>query len=260
LKRPRVEAGSQGAPCLELDHVSRVFGGLRAVDGVSLSIRPGERRAVIGPNGAGKTTLFNVISGEVPPTAGSIRFLGLEITSLAPYQRAASGIARTFQITRLFAALTVLENVLLACEALDAHKFALLRPLSSFRDLAARAAGLLDAFGLLSRRSELASSLSYGDQRMLEVALALAGRPRLLLLDEPMAGLSSAERTLMLERLEHLDRGIAVMMIEHDMDAAFAFAESVIVLDQGRVLFEGHKDEVGANQRVQRIYLGSQDA
>ena len=221
MKRPRVEAGSQGAPCLELDHVSRVFGGLRAVDGVSLSIRPGERRAVIGPNGAGKTTLFNVISGEVPPTAGSIRFLGLEITSLAPYQRAASGIARTFQITRLFAALTVLENVLLACEALDAHKFALLRPLSSFRDLAARAAGLLD---------------------------------------EPMAGLSSAERTLMLERLEHLDRGIAVMMIEHDMDAAFAFAESVIVLDQGRVLFEGHKDEVGANQRVQRIYLGSQDA
>ena len=247
-------------PVLDLQAVSRVFGGLRAVDGVSLTVRDGERRALIGPNGAGKTTLFNLISGEVRPTGGSIRFLGDDVTALAPHQRAARGIARTFQITRLFASLTVYENILLACEALDARKFTLHRPLSSFADLNERAAGLLEAFGLWRLRSEAARNLSYGDQRMLEVALSMAGRPRLLLLDEPMAGLSSTERALMLDHLDRLDPGIAVLMIEHDMDVAFNFAHTVTVLDQGRVLFEGSRDEVGANPDVQRIYLGVQDA
>ena len=240
--------------------MSRVFGGLRAVDGVNLMVGEGERRALIGPNGAGKTTLFNLISGEVRPTGGSIRFLGADVTALAPHQRAARGIARTFQITRLFASLTVFENVLLACEALDGRKFTLHRPLSSFTDLNERAAGLLEAFGLWPLRSEAARNLAYGNQRMLEVALSMAGRPRLLLLDEPMAGLSSAERTLMLAHLDRLDPGIAVLMIEHDMDVAFNFAHTVTVLDQGRVLFEGSRDEVGANPDVQRIYLGVQDA
>jgi len=247
-------------PCLTLIGVSRVFGGLRAVDGVSLTVHEGERRALIGPNGAGKTTLFNLISGEVRPTGGSIRFLGADVTALAPHQRAARGIARTFQITRLFGALTVFENVLLACEALDARKFTMHKPLSSFTDLNERAAGLLEAFGLWPLRAEAARNLSYGDQRMLEVALSMAGRPRLLLLDEPMAGLSSTERTLMLQHLDRLDPGIAVLMIEHDMDVAFNFAHTVTVLDQGRVLFEGSRDEVGANPDVQRIYLGVQDA
>jgi branched-chain amino acid transport system ATP-binding protein len=247
------------APCLVLEHVSRGFGGLTAVNGVSLAIQPGERRALIGPNGAGKTTLFNLISGEIRPTGGSIRFMGSDVTRLAPHQRAARGIARTFQITRLFGPMTVLENMLLACEALDRRKFILHRPLSFFDDLTDRATALLESLGLRPLRAELARNLSYGDQRMLEVALSLAGRPKLLLLDEPMAGLSSAERTLMVQRLERLDREIAILMIEHDMDVAFGFAETITVLDQGRVLFEGNKAEVSANAKVQQIYLGVHD-
>jgi branched-chain amino acid transport system ATP-binding protein len=243
-------------PVLELQGVSRAFGALRAVSGVSLTIQEGERRALIGPNGAGKTTLFNLISGEVRATSGSIRFMGSDVTALAPHQRAARGIARTFQITRLFGPLTVLDNMLLACEALDARKFTMYRTLRSFDDLTDRATDLLEALGLGRLQAELASNLSYGDQRMLEVALSMAGRPRLLLLDEPMAGLSSAERTLMLERLDGLDRGIAILMIEHDMDVAFGFAETVTVLDQGSILFEGSKDEVSASASVQHIYLG----
>jgi branched-chain amino acid transport system ATP-binding protein len=247
-------------PALVLEHVSRSFGGLKAVDRVSLDISPGERRAVIGPNGAGKTTLFNLISGECRVSAGAIMLFGSDVTSLAPYQRAARGIARTFQITRLFANLTVRENVLLACEALDRRKFTMHRPLSSFADLGERAAGLLESFGLWALRSELARNLSYGDQRMLEVALSMAGRPRLLLLDEPMAGLSAGERASMLHLLEHLDPAIAVLMIEHDMDVAFGFADRVTVLDQGRVLFEGDRDEVSANASVRQIYLGATGA
>ena len=243
-------------PCLVLESVTRVFGGLKAVNSVSLAVRSGERRALIGPNGAGKTTLFNLISGEVRPTGGSILFLGSDVTRLAPHQRAARGIARTFQITRLFGPMTVLENMLLACEALDRRKFVLHRPLSSFDDLTDRATSLLESLGLRPLQAELARNLSYGDQRMLEVALSLAGRPKLLLLDEPMAGLSSTERALMLQRLDGLDRGIAILMIEHDMDVAFGFAETVTVLDQGSVLFEGDKADVSANARVQQIYLG----
>jgi branched-chain amino acid transport system ATP-binding protein len=243
-------------PCLELRDLSRAFGALRAVNGVNLTIQQGERRALIGPNGAGKTTLFNLISGEVRATGGSIRFMGSDVTTLAPHQRAARGIARTFQITRLFGPLTVLDNMLLACEALDARKFTMHRTLRSFHDLTNRATDLLDALGLGQLQAEFASNLSYGDQRMLEVALSMAGSPRLLLLDEPMAGLSSAERTLMLERLDGLDRGIAILMIEHDMDVAFGFAETVTVLDQGSILFEGNRDEVSANASVQHIYLG----
>ncbi len=244
------------SPCLVLENVSRAFGGLTAVDRVNLTIRPGERRALIGPNGAGKTTLFNLISGESRVTGGAIRLFGADITALAPHQRAARGIARTFQITRLFANLTVVDNVLLACEALDRRKFTVHRPLRSCAPFVHRAATLLDEFGLSPLGDELARHLSYGDQRRLEVALSMAGRPRLLLLDEPMAGLSAGERAAIQQLLERLDRTIAVLLIEHDMDVAFGFAETVTVLYQGMVLAEGDKDEVAANARVQEIYLG----
>ena len=247
-------------PCLVLKNVSRAFGGLKAVDGVSLSVEPGERRAVIGPNGAGKTTLFNLISGEFRASTGAISLFGSDVTTLAPHQRAARGLARTFQITRLFANLTVLENVLLACEALDRRKFTMHRPLSSFVDLGEKADGLLNDFGLWPLRSELARNLAYGNQRMLEVALSMAGRPRLLLLDEPMAGLSSGERASMLRLLDRLDPAIAVLLIEHDMDVAFGFAGTVTVLDKGRVLFEGRRDEVSANAMVRQVYLGTPEA
>ena len=244
------------SPCLVLENVSRAFGGLTAVDRVNLTIRPGERRALIGPNGAGKTTLFNLISGESRVTGGAIRLFGADITALAPHQRAARGIARTFQFTRLFANLTVVDNVLLACEALDRRKFTVHRPLRSCAPFVHRAATLLDEFGLSPLGDELARHLSYGDQRRLEVALSMAGRPRLLLLDEPMAGLSAGERAAIQQLLERLDRTIAVLLIEHDMDVAFGFAETVTVLYQGMVLAEGDKDEVAANARVQEIYLG----
>ena len=243
-------------PCLVLENVSRDFGGLKAVDHVNLTIQPGERHALIGPNGAGKTTLFNLISGELRTTGGKITFFGADVTGLAPYRRAARGIARTFQITRLFPNLTVLENVLLACEALDRRKFTVHRPLSSYAALAQKATKLMGEFGLSQLRQEVARNLSHGDQRKVDVALSMAGRPRLLLLDEPMAGLAPGERHSMHELLEKLDPTIAVLLIEHDMDVAFEFAENVTVLFQGRVLTEGHKDEIRANRTVQNIYLG----
>jgi len=244
-------------PCLVLDHVSRAFGGLRAVDGVNLAIRPGERHAVIGPNGAGKTTLFNLISGELQATEGRIMLFGADVARLAPHQRAARGIARTFQITRLFPRLTVLENVLLACEALDRRKFMMHRRLSSQTDLVQRATNLLVEFGLAAQKQVLARNLSYGDQRKLEVALSMAGRPRLLLLDEPMAGLSPGESESMHAILKKVDPAIAVLLIEHDMDVAFGFAEKITVLYQGRVLITGNKDEIAANPGVQEVYLGA---
>jgi len=247
-------------PCLVLENVSRDFGGLKAVDNVNLTIHAGERHALIGPNGAGKTTLFNLISGELRATDGTIRFFGADVTRLAPYRRAARGIARTFQMTKLFPNLTVLENVLLASEALDRRRFTMHRPLSSYADLAQKAANLLGEFGLSPLRQELARNLSHGDQRKVEVALSMAGRPRLLLLDEPMAGLSPGESHSMHELLKKLDSTIAVLLIEHDMDVAFAFAEKVTVLFQGRVLTEGHKDEVRANRTVQQIYLGVEES
>ena len=242
--------------CLVLEGVSRHFGGLKAVDQVNLTLRPGERHALIGPNGAGKTTLFNVISGELRATEGHITLNGADVTRLAPHQRAARGIARTFQITKLFPNLTVLENMLVACEALDRRKFTMHRPLSSCADLVDRATNLLDEFRLSPFRQELARNLSYGDQRKLEVALSMAGRPRVLLLDEPMAGLSSVERDAMQALLQKLDPSIAVLLIEHDIDVAFAFAERITVFYQGRVLTEGPKEVVSANRSVQESYLG----
>ena len=244
------------SPCLVLDNVSREFGGLKAVDGVSFEVRPGERQAVIGPNGAGKTTLFNLISGEIAATHGRVIFFGDDITRLPPHKRAALGIARTFQITRLFANLTVEENLLLACAALDARKFMLHRPLTSCTDLVARAGALLADFGLEPLRHEPARNLAYGNQRKLEVALSMAGRPRLLLLDEPMAGLSPAERESMQQLLGALDPAMAVLLIEHDIDVAFGFAEHITVLHQGAVLAAGNRDDIAANPRVQESYLG----
>lgn len=244
-------------PCLQLEGVSRHFGGLRAVDNVTLSVQPGARHAVIGPNGAGKTTLFNVISGESPASSGTISLNGANITKLKAHQRARLGIARTFQITRLFPELTVIDNVLLACAALDRRKFAMYKPLSSYPEFTERATSLLEQFGLTSIAHEHARHISYGACRRLDVALALAGRPRLLLLDEPMAGLSTPERVAIRGLLEQLDPSIAVMLIEHDMDVAFSFAARVTVLHQGKVLADGTRDDVSTNDLVQKAYLGT---
>jgi branched-chain amino acid transport system ATP-binding protein len=258
--QPRSDDIATDSICLAVDHVSRGFGGLKAVNDVSLTVRRGERRALIGPNGAGKTTLFNLISGELPVTAGTVRLFGRDITSLAPHRRAALGMARTFQITRLFPSLTVVENALLACEALDRRKLTMHRPLAACTALVTRATELIETFGLGPLRLELARHLSYGDQRKLEVALALAGKPVVLLLDEPMAGLSGSERDSMRDLLGSLDPAMAVLLIEHDMDVAFSLAETVTVLYQGSVLSEGLTGNIAADPQVQQVYLGGRTA
>jgi branched-chain amino acid transport system ATP-binding protein len=237
--------------------VSRGFGGLRAVDAVSLTVAPGERRALIGPNGAGKTTLFNLIAGTLPVSTGSIRLFGRDVTRTAAHRRAALGLARTFQINNLFPALTVLENCLLAVQALTPTKFSMLRPLGGYADLAERARATLALVGLDDRRDATVRNLSHGEQRQLEIALALAGRPRVLLLDEPTAGLSPAESRHMARLLGTLDPTITLLMIEHDMDIALEMAEHVTVLHYGRVIADGRRDAVKADPLVREIYLGA---
>jgi branched-chain amino acid transport system ATP-binding protein len=243
---------------LRLTDVSKAFGGLSAVDRVSLVVAPGERRVIIGPNGAGKTTLFSLISGEQPLTAGRIELFGRDVTRLAPYRRAGLGLARTYQITNLFPRLTVLQNCLLAVQGLASSKLHLHRPVERYAEHFARARTMLDAVGLRAREAEDVRHLSHGEQRQLEIALALAGNPRLLLLDEPTAGLSPAESQLMTALLKRLDPGITILMIEHDMDVAFEVTDRVTVLHYGRVVADGHAADVKASPLVQEIYLGVQ--
>ena len=245
-----------GGDALRLDAVTRNFGGLRAVDGVSLTVRAGERRALIGPNGAGKTTLFNLVAGVLPVTSGAIRLFGEDVTRAPAHRRAARGLARTFQITNLFPGLTVMENCLLAVQALTPVKFCMLRPVSGYPRLRERARGMLTAVGLETVDGALVANLSHGEQRQLEIALALAGNPRLLLLDEPTAGLSPAESRLMADLLAGLDPAITVLMIEHDMDIALALASHVTVLHYGRVIADGTREEIRADPQVREIYLG----
>ena len=244
-------------PALSLTDVSKAFGGLKAVDGVALSVEPGERRALIGPNGAGKTTLFNLISGELPPSEGRIALFGRDVTALPPHRRAALGLARTYQITNLFPSLTVLENLLLAVQGLERTKLAFLRPVASYRHLFERARAVLDSVGLGGKEGDVVKNLSHGEQRQMEVAMALASRPRLLLLDEPTAGLSPAESLTMTALLKTLDAGITLLVIEHDMDVAFALTDRVTVLHNGRVVADGSREEVRASPLVKEIYLGS---
>jgi branched-chain amino acid transport system ATP-binding protein len=244
-------------PALGLTDLSKAFGGLRAVKGVGLCVAPGERRALIGPNGAGKTTLFNLISGELAPSEGRISLFGQDVTNLPSHRRAALGLARTYQITNLFSSLTVLENLLMAVQALERTKLMLFRPVSSYPHLFARARAILESVGLSDKEGDLVKNLSHGEQRQMEIAMALAGRPRLLLLDEPTAGLSLAESRLMTALLKELDSGITLLVIEHDMDVAFALTDRVTALHNGSVIADGHRDEVKANPLVREIYLGS---
>jgi branched-chain amino acid transport system ATP-binding protein len=245
------------APALTLSGVSKVFGGLRAVDDVSLAIQPGERRAIIGPNGAGKTTLFSLISGELTPTAGRITLLGRDVTRLPPHRRAALGLGRTYQITNLFPRLTALENCVLGAQALSPVKLHIHRALGRYPSLFERARAGLAAVGLADKATEVVKNLSHGEQRQLEIALALASAPRLLLLDEPTAGLSPAESQLMATLLKTLDPGMTILIIEHDMDIAFALTDRITVLHFGKVVADGVGEAVKATPLVQEIYLGT---
>ena len=242
---------------LQLEGVSKSFGGLQALAGVTLAVRPGERRALIGPNGAGKTTLFNLISGSLPVTAGAITLFGRDVTDAPAHIRAAEGLARTFQITNLFPDLTVMDNCLLAVQALTPTRFAMLRPVGAYAGLHASARATLDSVGLEGAGDAVVKNLSHGEQRQLEIALALAGRPRVLLLDEPTAGLSPAESRLMAGLLARLDPAMTVLMIEHDMDIALELSPHVTVLHYGRVIADGPRAEVRRDPQVREIYLGA---
>jgi len=241
---------------LSIERLSKNFGGLQALYDLSLEIQPGERRAIIGPNGAGKTTLFHLIGGQLSPSSGRIFLFGQEVTRLPPFRRAALGLARTFQIITLFLNLTVMENMLLAVQALDSVRFVLYRPLSGYRDILSQARSLLEQWNLWEKRRTLVRHLSYGEQRQLEILLALAHMPKVLLLDEPTAGLSAAETQQVVAMIQHLDPSITVLLIEHDMDVAFQVAQRITVLHYGRPLADGPPEAIRKDSTVAEIYLG----
>ena len=243
---------------LAVEAVTKNFGGVAALAGVSLDVNAGERRVLLGPNGAGKTTLFHTISGNVMPSSGRVTLFGRDITRLRPDRRARLGLARTFQITNLFPSLTVLDSVLLAIGGANGLRFQLLRPMSSYRGMYAQAHALLDQWGLVGNANRIVRNLSYGEQRQLELVLALAGQPRLLLLDEPTAGLSPAETARVVEMVQALPRDITLVMIEHDMDVAFELADRIAVMHQGRLIAEGDEAAIRANAEATEIYLGKE--
>jgi branched-chain amino acid transport system ATP-binding protein len=241
---------------LATSNLGRRFGGVRAVRDVSLDVPRGQLRAVIGPNGAGKTTLFNLLTGQLRPDAGQIFFKGSDITGRPPHYLCRNGLARTFQINSIFLSATVFENVQLA---LLAHRGKTWNPLASARRLMVRETEeLLDRLGLADAADTRGRALSYGDRRRLEVALALACRPELLLLDEPTSGMSVSEKPALVELIQSVvkENGVTTVLIEHDMDVVFSVSDRITVMHQGAVLAEGAPGEIQANPRVQEVYLG----
>jgi branched-chain amino acid transport system ATP-binding protein len=243
---------------LEVRNVSKHFGRLVAVNGVSLTVEPGELRAVIGPNGAGKTTFFNLISGFFPPTSGTIAFDGRDITQLPEHKRVGRGMARTFQITEIFPELTVRENVRVAVEAASGYRMSPWIPRAARARILARVSDLIDMGGLSGKGDRFVGELSHGDQRATEIMMSLALEPRLLLLDEPTAGMGDQETyhiTKLIRRL-HRDQKLSIVLIEHDMRVIFHLADRIMVLAEGAVLAEGTPDEIASDERVQAAYLG----
>jgi len=240
---------------LELRGVTKRFGALLALDDVTLSVRPGERRAILGSNGAGKTTLLNCITGDFPATSGTIRFFGEDVTRFPAHERIRRGLRRTYQISLLFGGLSVLDNVYLACLGVSRGRFSLLRPR---RDdaLLESARALVHAVHLDEVAEKKVAELAHGQQRQLEVALALAGAPRFLLFDEPAAGLSPAERADLVAILQGLPAHMGYVIIEHDMDVALRVVESVTLMHEGRIFKEGTPEEIEADPEVQELYLG----
>ena len=236
--------------------VGRRFGGVYAVRDVELDVRPGERRAILGPNGAGKTTLFNLISGEFPPSSGTVELFGRDVTGTPGRKRARMGLSRTFQTSRLFLGLTVEENLYLAVLGVrDGH----LRMVPSKVDDELREKGraMADLVGLTGRLDSLVMDLSHGEQRQLEVGMARVSDPKLMMLDEPAAGLSRAERVKLTELLLQLDPAITLILIEHDMDVALRVAQWVTMMHDGQIIVEGTPDDIRGNQTVHDLYLGS---
>lgn len=241
---------------LDLQGVSIHFGALRAVDDVTLQVQAGERVAILGPNGAGKTTLFNAITGLAPATGGKLLFDGRDITRATPDARAQRGIARTFQITNLFFGLSIEDNLLMAARGVTRSRFAFWRSGQAQPDERVIVDSALERCDLHAKRHLLVREISYGEQRKLELAMSLTSSPRLLLLDEPAAGLSPSERVLMAEVIRGLPPTLALILIEHDIDLALGLVDRVVCMYQGAVLVEGKPDEIRGNAQVQEIYLG----
>jgi branched-chain amino acid transport system ATP-binding protein len=244
---------------LQIEGLSKRFGGVVASDQISLAVRKGELHAIIGPNGAGKTTLIGQLGGEIAPDAGRIRFENLDITGLPGWRRSQLGLARSFQITSLFSDFTVLDNVALAVQAHAGHSFHFWRNARSEASLREPARAALARLAISARADVLVSRLSHGEHRQLEIAMALATRPRMLLLDEPMAGMGPDESGRMVETLRELKRDLTILLVEHDMEAVFALADRITVLVYGRIIASGTPAAIRANAQVRQAYLGEQE-
>src|SRR3954447_14932624 len=247
------------APLLEIEHLAKRFVGIVATDDLTLTVNEGELHAVIGPNGAGKTTLIAQLSGQTLPDHGHIRFAQTEITHVPAYRRSHLGLARSFQITSLFLDLSVLDNVALAVQAHAGHSFHFWKDARRVAELRDPACEALARVGLAHRSDMRTSLLSHGEHRMLELAMALAGNPRMLLLDEPMAGLGPEESARMVAMLLELKRQYTILLVEHDMEAVFALADRITVLVYGRVIASGAPEEIRSNRQVREAYLGEDD-
>ncbi len=244
------------APALEVSGLSKRFGGLPATRNVSLSVMPGERRLIIGPNGAGKTTLFNLVTGDLTADAGSVKLFGQELLGLRTPDRVHLGLARTYQILTLFPKEPLIHNVVLALLGLDRRRWDPWSVLTGSRDLYERAEAALAQVGLADSAERIVAETSYGERRRLEFAMALAQKPKVLLLDEPLAGLSQGERQTVRALLDTIPRDVTIVMIEHDMDTALGFAERITLLHYGEVILEGTRAEVVADPRTREVYLG----
>jgi len=247
-------------PLLRVENLVRRYGGIIATDNLSLDVAPGELHAIIGPNGAGKTTLISQLTGQVMPNSGAIHFAGREVTHLPSYKRSRLGLARSFQITSLLPDFTACDNVALAAQAHDGHSFHFWGNARKVSHLRKTAQDTLARVGLGHRADVLVSRLSHGEQRELELAVALATKPQLLLLDEPMAGLGITESARMVKLLQELRREVSIVLVEHDMDAVFQLADRITVLVYGRVIASGLPAEIRGNEEVKRAYLGDQHA
>jgi branched-chain amino acid transport system ATP-binding protein len=247
---------SAATPALQIVNLHKQFGGIPATQDVSLTVMPGERRLIIGPNGAGKTTLFNQIAGVLPPTSGRIMLFGRDVTRLRPHARAHLGLSRTYQIITLFPQDTLEHNITLGLLGLKGARWNMFRPLSFYGGLHREARRMLDLVGLGSLAGARVSEIAYGERRRVEIAMALAQKPRVLLLDEPLAGLSGEERATIKDLVAAIPRETTVVMIEHDMDTALDLAETVTLLHYGRVIVDGERDAVIADQRTREVYLG----
>jgi branched-chain amino acid transport system ATP-binding protein len=243
---------------LEVRGLTKSFGALRATDGIDFDVAEGETHAVIGPNGAGKTTFISQLAGNLRPDAGSVRFAGTDITHLAAPRRARMGLARSFQITSVYAEFSALDNVALAVQAHSGHSFRFWRTARGDPALVEPAERVLEEVGLLPRKNVLAANLAHGEQRQLEVAMALATGPRLLLLDEPMAGMGTEESQRMIELLSKLKQNKTIILVEHDMDAVFRLADRISVLVYGRVIATDVPEKIKMNEEVRRAYLGEE--